>query len=166
LVCVEIQKRWEQKSGSVAAQPGKAAVLMPWIFDRLCGEFVNGRSMASVPKKFHPYYDRMGYLQRTLRTWLGSVPANRYYGAPMLGDTFAEVPADIKEREKTIRKVILDNEPNVKKVDFGLWGIDKKGAYLHCVAVCRLKNNEKFKYKFNFIGDGVHTVRPWSVALL
>jgi len=146
--------------------PGKALPLMPWVFDRLCGVFVNGRSIESVPRKFHPYYERMGYIERTLRTWIGSVPANEYYGTPMIGGTFARVPLDIKERERTIRKVILDNEPNVKEINFGLWGIVKKGAYLHCVAVCRLKNNEKFKYKFNFVGDGAHTVRPWSSAQL
>jgi hypothetical protein len=105
----------------------------------------------------------MGYLQRTFRSRLGSVPANRFYGMPMLGDTFARVPEKAKEDEKLIKDIILRNEPNTKSVRVGHWTLHKK-AYLQCVIILRHKNGEKFKFRLNLIGSGAHTVEVWSSA--
>jgi len=133
-----------------------------YLFDRLSGEFINGKRLSRVPKEYHGYLSTMGYLQSIFNTWQGNVSSNPDYGVPMFDSTFVETPKDTKERGKVIHKILLEHVPDFQTVRVGLWDLHKRKFYLRCVVLCRLKNRELYKYRINFIGNGAHTVEPWS----
>ena len=134
---------------------------MAWLFESFTGKFINDLSLSEVPIKFHGLYSLRDYLQRTFQTRLGNVPSNALYGLPMSIDRDAKVPDNIKEKETIIKNIILQNEPNTRNVRIGHWTLNKKG-YLQCIIIVNFKSRERFKFRFNLIGNGAHTVDIWS----
>jgi len=133
-----------------------------WLVDRLRGEFFNGMKLKAVPKDLHEHYSLMGYLHELLCNREGNVVANREFGMPPFESVYVKLPSDCKERGKMLRNIIEKNLPDTKKVFITFWDLHKKKHNLRCVLFCRLKNNELYKYRINFVGDGAHKIETWG----
>jgi type VI secretion system protein len=133
------------------------------LFESLCGHYMDGTPVESVPKGSRVVRSIMDHLNRLFNTREGAIGHLPDYGLPDITEVYRKMPHGLEDLEQAIKRCLERYEPRLKNIRISHRDADPLDFKLVFIVSGELRNGGGLvRFQTTFTSLGQSSISPWK----